>query len=730
MVWGEQMKATMSSFDLRAVARELNAFAGAYVKKAYMPHYEQIVLRINPKEMDQFDLVLVRGARIYTSNRDRPMPMTPPPFAMVLRKHLKNARMTGVQQLGFDRVLCFDFDTKFGQYHLYVEVFRDGNIILTDEEGIIIQPLTHASYAGRTLKKGVAYVPPPAAMDPHTINQKELTEMFQSSDRDLVSTLGGKVNLGGTHANAVCSLAGYEANIDTQEVDAGKVHEALHSLLNDLAETRVGYLLLKPTSEESVSELEDKALSHTPNGDRDRFYEKHASEATPTLLPSHQNAAKASFPSLCHAVDAWKGAHDAMALARREAEKLDIAAPGRGHSTDVERLERRKAQQEKALEGFSVKIEKQQMLGHTIQNNWTHIESLLRQIFDAVEERGWSQVKKDSKQIPWIVSLHPAQRTFVTILPDEDGQPNGPQATLSLDETVHQNAQRHFEAARKQKDKTSGAVQALEDTVLHLQRAMKKEAKQQASGKLNKVKRSKRLWFENHRWSMLTGGHLLVGGRDAKGNDSIVKKHLSGADMYLHADLHGAPSCSLRASQGFAVDQHKPAHIPEDVPAFRLIDKLGDERITTEKLEEAATLALCWSRAWAGGGAHGTVYSVKPAQVSKTAQTGEYVGKGSFIVRGQRQWFKDLDVQMGIGIVAINGVPLLMGGLPETIRSLCQRFAILRPGITKKEQLANRIYKNTGLMTDDVLPVLPGAAEIIEDYGIFSPAKPRHSEEE
>ena len=40
------MKATMSGFDLRAVARELNHFSGAYVKKAYMPHYEQIVLRI------------------------------------------------------------------------------------------------------------------------------------------------------------------------------------------------------------------------------------------------------------------------------------------------------------------------------------------------------------------------------------------------------------------------------------------------------------------------------------------------------------------------------------------------------------------------------------------------------------------------------------------------------------------------------------------------------------
>ena len=81
------------------------------------------------------------------------MPQTPPPFAMVLRKYLKNARMTAVRQLGFDRVWLFDFDTKFGVMHLYVEVFREGNVILVDSEGIIIQPLTHAKYSGRVLKK-------------------------------------------------------------------------------------------------------------------------------------------------------------------------------------------------------------------------------------------------------------------------------------------------------------------------------------------------------------------------------------------------------------------------------------------------------------------------------------------------------------------------------------------------------------------------------------------------
>ena len=145
-------------------------------------------------------------------------------------------------------------------------------------------------------------------------------------------------------------------------------------------------------------------------------------------------------------------------------------------------------------------------------------------------------------------------------------------------------------------------------------------------------------------------------------------------------------------------------------------------------MEEAATLALCWSRAWNGGGAHGTVFAVKPAQVSKSAQTGEYVGKGAFIVRGQRQWFKDLDVQLGIGLVAINGVPLLMSGTVASIKQRCERYAILSPGQTKKEQLANRIYKATGLRTDDVLSVLPGSSDILEDVGIFTPYQSREEE--
>ena len=681
------MKSVMSGLDLRAIASELSYMVDSHCKKCYQPHYEQVVLRLRAKDGGNTDLVLVRGKRVYTSKRDRPMPQYPAPFAMVLRKVLTNARLKAIEQIGFDRVLRFVFENSHGKFHLYVEVFRDGNIILADGNDIIIQPLTHATYADRTLKKGIEYTPPPAARDPYQLEFNEFKELMLSSDRNLGRTLGGVLNLGAGISAAVCKDSGHKSEDEIEHVDLDKVWKALNELLH--GEWK-GFLFLKEGGYE---------------------------QAWPMILSTLEEQEYKEFATMCEAVDEWMGLHDANALARREAEALDVAAPGRGHSTEVEKLERRLAQQEKALEGFGEKVEKQQAIGHLIQENWTHVEQLLAQVNEAVENLGWNGVKKATKEIQWIQSVNAADRSFNAFLPDEDGNP-GRQITLNLDESVHQNAQRYFEAGRKQKDKSAGAISALEDTKLQLLRARKKQAKREASGQVARVKRAKRLWFENHKWTMLPSGHLMIGGRDAKGNDAIVKKHLSLGDRYLHADLHGAPSCSLRNNQGFTIDEQPPAHIGSDMPAFRLVDKIEAD-LDDEITEVAATMALAWSRAWNGGGAHGTVYWVKPGQVSKSAETGEYVGKGAFVIRGQRTWYKDIDLRLGIGLVAINGIPLIMASPAQYIAEICSRYMIITPGIEKKESIANRIYKSTGISVDDILPILPGNCEIIEDVGLI-----------
>ena len=86
------MRDEMSGFDLRQVVSELSEYNGSHCKKIYQPHHEQIVLRINPKQKSQQDIVIVRGKRLYLSDRQRPMPAQPSPFAMLHRKHLGNAR--------------------------------------------------------------------------------------------------------------------------------------------------------------------------------------------------------------------------------------------------------------------------------------------------------------------------------------------------------------------------------------------------------------------------------------------------------------------------------------------------------------------------------------------------------------------------------------------------------------------------------------------------------------
>jgi predicted ribosome quality control (RQC) complex YloA/Tae2 family protein len=714
------MRDEMSGLDLRQVVTELSEYIGSHCKKIYQPHHEQLVLRIKAKEKSPQDLVIVRGKRVYLSKRERPMPMQPAPFAMLLRKHLGNGRLTAVSQHGFDRIITLDFDTKEGPRHLVVECFRDGNVILADSTFTIIQPLTHARYSGRILKKGEPYQFPPEVIDPHDLDTDAIQKLLSESKRNVVRTLAGRASLGGPLANAVLQISGVSGDSEAEKISedsevAGKISAALSGILVELAtagdKVPGGWLML-PVEKLALDDGEEIDISH------------HTVEASPVQMPAHSEFHCIPFPRFVDAVDAWVGDHDATALARRQSEAVETIG-GRAPSTPSETLERRFAQQKSSLQSFSDKIRKQQEYGHAIQNNWSHVEELLTQVNNEVASNGWEVALGRFKEIPWIESGDPAQASIVAILPDESGAAKGAKVTLLLSMSVHQNAQQYFDNANKHKEKSKGAEVALKETETLFLRAHKKESKRKESGHVARVKRTKRLWFENHRWTIIDGMHLLIGGRDAKGNDTIVKKHLKGDDRYVHADLHGAPSCAMKLQQGFVADPNPPANLPPGVPAFRLSDNIEVADFSDVAFEQAATMALCWSRGWSGGGG-ATAFIVKPGQVSKQAESGEYVAKGSFIVRGSRNWYKDLRTRLGLGLVCINGIPLLMAGTPAQVVALCERRIELIPGRDKRERIASRLSKATGLSVDDIVPVIPGTAELVADHGLINP----HNHEE
>ena len=713
------MREQSSSFDVARIVRELSEMVGARARKAYQPHYEQVVVRLNRKGLPSTDLVIVRGRRVYTSQRDRPMPSKPSQFAMVLRKHLNNSRLISVEQYGFDRVIELTFEHGGGRLRLIIELFRDGNVLLLDDNGVIIQPLTHAKYASRSLKRGVAYSPPPETVDPRNMDRSALDSLLDGSQHDLIRTLAARANFGRIYGSTACSIAGLEEKVDANSLDSGQrdaLEGAIQSMLVELSEGDGAMMWMVDSDAKQAWEATDN------EADRDAA-SSGITEIAPIDLSYTDESMVVEVASLSLAYDAVFGSHDAAAFIRREEDRL--VESGEDEGEKQAKLDRRAAQQSAAIDRFHERAAITQELGKAIQDNWEHVDSLLAQFNDAVASDGWQGVADKIYDVAWIDSADPAKQTIVAYLPDEEGEP-GASITLEVSKTVHQNAQRYFEEASTQKSKAKGAKAALAGTKQAREKAEKRAAKDAAAGRLRSRQRSKRFWFEKHRWAMLSGGHLLIGGKDAKGNDVVVRKHLSSNDLYFHADLHGAPSCSLKLKDGLAPNQNPSEAIPDGVASLQIVQNLAegveDARELPESLHaEAAQVAVCWSRAWGSGGAAATAFHARPSQVSKTTETGESLGRGSFVVRGQRNWHRDLPLELAIGMAVVNGVPMPVSGTPATISENFERWGKVIPGREKKENVANRISKATGLEQDGLLSCLPPGNCSFEDHGLIQP---------
>ena len=540
------MREQASSFDVARIVRELSSMIGARARKAYQPHYEQVVIRLNPKGSPSSDLVIVSGRRLYLSQRDRPMPSQPSQFAMVLRKHLNNSRLIEVEQLGFDRIVSMTFEHGSGKLKLIIELFRDGNVLLLDEQGIIIQPLTHAKYASRSLKRGVKYIPPPAAVDPREINRVKLDKLLDESDDDLIRTLAARGNLGRIYGSAICASADLEENLKAKDLNYEQreiLDAAIINLLEELANNSSSRMWF------GNKEMLEKWNETADLKDKDEL-SGEIKEIAPIDLKYLDRELSVDIPTLCSGYDAAFGSHDAAAFIRREEEKL--VKIGQDEGEKKAKLERRADQQRNAIERFLSQAAINQELGKAMQDNWPHLETIMRQFNDAISKHTWQEISEKVREIQWIDRLDPKKGTFVAFLPDEEGEP-GASVTLYADKTVHQNAQRYFQDARTLKDKSQGAKKALENTEKEKSKQEKRRKKDVAAGRVRGIQRSKKFWFEKYRWAILEGGHIIVGGRDARGNDTIVRKHLNSNDLYVHADLHGAPSCSLKLKDGFTI---------------------------------------------------------------------------------------------------------------------------------------------------------------------------------
>jgi predicted ribosome quality control (RQC) complex YloA/Tae2 family protein len=195
-------------------------------------------------------------------------------------------------------------------------------------------------------------------------------------------------------------------------------------------------------------------------------------------------------------------------------------------------------------------------------------------------------------------------------------------------------------------------------------------------------------WYERFRWFVTVEGKLAVGGRDAQTNSVLLGRHLDPKDTVYHADLFGSPFFVLK--EGAAQ--------------------------TEEESRQVAQATVAFSSAWKTGLGAADAYWVTPDQVSSAAPSGEYLPRGSFVIRGRKNFVANVLVEVAVGMDQKGRV---MAGPEEAVKKRCARYVVLRPHNEKASETAKRVLSDLGSdprrpTLDEVQRALPaGGGKVI-----------------
>ena len=657
----------MSNVDIFTISDELNnLLSGARVDKSFQPTKDIVVMRFHVPGTGRIDLVMQCGSRIHTSQYPLENPTTPPTFPMLLRKRIKGGHVESIKQHNFDRVV--EIRVKKDKYYtIIVELFDKGNIILLDDENNIILPLKRKHWSNRDISSKREYVfPEERGINPITISKNEFTELFENnSDSDVVRTLA-RNGLGSLYAEEVIARANEITEIDKNTVNNNLTEEQINGLykgfkklFDNLKNESIKPQIVKSDSKEDVIPLDlmkydsfEKTYYNTFNEACDEFYSK---KVNTDIKQIKENA--------------W--------------------------NKKVGKFEKRLKLQQETLDNFEKTIADSTFKGEVIYSNYTTIENIIN-VVNTARDKSYSfkeigktlkKAKKDGMEEAQIYeSIDPLGVLTLNI----DG------TTLNINPklTIPENAENYYEKSKKAKRKTKGALIAIENTKKQLEeiKSKKDSAMENISVPKKRVKKNLK-WYEKLRWFVSSDDVLVVGGRDANSNESVVKKYLEPNDIYLHADIHGATSTAI---------------------------KLNGHKLNDNLLKESGEFAASFSSAWSKGFTSQDVFWVHPDQVSKTPEAGEFLAKGSFVIRGHRNYIRGARLKLAVGIVDYEGKRIMAGPI-EALEKHSQNFVVLKPGFTKKEAIAKKILHKINeddlITLDDIIRVLPsGKCDIDEEY--------------
>jgi predicted ribosome quality control (RQC) complex YloA/Tae2 family protein len=652
------MHRNLSSFDIYTLIIELQTFTGSFIDQIYQRTPDELFIRLNIKNQNEKPMIYIKNEELLTITTQKyTMPRTPTTFAMTLRKYLQNGIITAFSQHEFDRILNISISKYDTTYSLVVELFSNGNIILIDASNTILIPLKTQESAHRTIRPKKLYQPPPPQTNPLTITYEDVHHILTENKKDLVRTLAINLNMGGLYAEELCLRADIEKNTPLYSLSLDTITH-LYKKLTEFCQifTTHHFQPQLITEHEEIIDVLPTPFNHY------------------TTPPYTIRPIETFYQGLAQLIPKTPGL--------QKKDTTDTLTPKQ------QRLERQLKQQQQTIHEFQGQITLKKLHGDLIYLHFQPLNELLSLIIQTLQEKERKICLQQIKQNQLVKTFDPTANELIVTLSDMLN--NTYDVSLDFRKSAAENANAVYSTSKKFQKKLERAQEELQKTKDKIAKLHKTQEKQPKTKEIP----TKHYWFERFHWCRSKNGNLIIAGKDAKSNELIVKKYLKEGDRYVHADIHGAPSCIVK--------QHTFNNEPQP--------------ITKETLYEACIFAASYSKAW-NQFAETQAYWTLPEQVSKTPQSGEFVPKGAFIIRGKRNYIR-CPLELALGTISLDGINKIMCAPPITYANLTEKYIIIKPGVTSKNTLAKKLAKIMYSTTADIHPLLPsGNSDIVEIHG-------------
>ena len=161
----------LDGLTMSVLARELNeSLQSGQIQKLYQVDKHSLLFKVRNANQD-VNLMITVGANpaIYICKPIQDLPKEPSSLCMFLRKHIEGSRITSVEQINGDRILCIhidklEMDGSITSTSIYIELMGKYSNCIFVQNDIILESIIHVSpimNRERSVGPKMAYELPP-----------------------------------------------------------------------------------------------------------------------------------------------------------------------------------------------------------------------------------------------------------------------------------------------------------------------------------------------------------------------------------------------------------------------------------------------------------------------------------------------------------------------------------------------------------------------------------------